>query len=173
MRSIGRTGHRQIAEIIVVVAELQLLSAGALIQRIKSGRAGKHGIAPADENVGVIAFRHMVIATCAGADVLEIESRHCIGAGFAGRCDRERPDCCGNDRGSECAFENAAPIEASRNDVSDREIVARIAPDVLGRVKSLRTRNLCHDNAASEIVTRMPDSTATPTAHQPFSADGR
>ena len=74
MRRVGRAPHREIGEIIAVVAELQTLRGGALIERIEGGSGRQYRIAPADQHVGIIAFGDAMVFVRPGVDFLERET---------------------------------------------------------------------------------------------------
>ncbi len=55
-----RTVDRNIADIIVVIAELARLRFGGLSGRVEFRRIGEKLVAPAQKHVGIIAFGDMV-----------------------------------------------------------------------------------------------------------------
>ena len=82
---LGRAVERDVADIVVVVAELPGLGFGRLLGRIEFRRVGKDRIAPAQQHVGVIAVGDMVLVVDAGLDLVEGEGG---GRRRRGRCRR-------------------------------------------------------------------------------------
>ncbi len=70
---LARTFERNVADIVVVVAELLALRIGGLFGRIEFRRAGQDGIAPAQQDIGVITFGHVVAGINAGFHFCELE----------------------------------------------------------------------------------------------------
>ena len=55
----GAPRQREIAEEVVVVAELLRLGCGPLLDRVERRRSGQHRIAPADQHLRCIARRYL------------------------------------------------------------------------------------------------------------------
>ena len=140
---VGRAGHREIAQIVGVVAELPGLCRGRLVQRIEGRRAGQHRIAPADQDVGVVAFRDGVALIRTGGDLLEVEGRGRVRRLRLGALrDGHRE---GRDRGRDRRHRKGAPhqvaaAEAARDDVAEGGVGAVVRAAVLGLLESLRAR---------------------------------
>ena len=66
--------QREERDVIVVVAELLELRCGALLKRVERGRVGEQRIAPSEQNVGAIAFGHMVRLVDAGFHLGKVEA---------------------------------------------------------------------------------------------------
>ena len=66
-------GHGEEADEVVVVAELLVLRGGRWRGGIEGRRSGHNGIAPADEDVGVIALRNVMRLGGAGHQFGEVE----------------------------------------------------------------------------------------------------
>ena len=58
---LGAMGERHEADIVVVVAELPRLRAGALVHRVEGGGAGEDGVAPTDQNIGVVTLGDVMV----------------------------------------------------------------------------------------------------------------
>ena len=59
--AVGAARQREIAKKVVIVAELPRLSVGALGHRVPGGRFVDHRIAPADQHLGGVAGRHLLV----------------------------------------------------------------------------------------------------------------
>ena len=68
---LGSAGHGDIAEIVIVIAELAGLGGGCLGQGIEGGRIGKDRITPADEDLGLVTLRDSVLVVGNGGDLAE------------------------------------------------------------------------------------------------------
>ena len=72
---LGRAVERDEADEVVVVAELPRLRGGGLVRRVEGRRVGEERVAPAQQDVGVIALGDMVVGVDAGLDLVEVEGR--------------------------------------------------------------------------------------------------
>src|SRR5690606_38438281 len=116
---IGCARYRQVAEVVAVVAELLSLSRSRLRKRIERRRAGQHGITPADQDVGVIPFGHMVLLVRAGGDFLELEARAVAAACARGGGERERTDGRRDGGDAERALEDVAAAVARGDHIAE------------------------------------------------------
>ena len=137
MRRIGRARHRQIAEEVVIVTELQLLSGGGLLHRVEHRRCGQYRIAPADQDVGIVARGDMMRLVDAGGDFLEAVAGAVLSLRPSGGGDGKRAHGRRDRSHAERALEKVAAMETGRNDVSDGRIVGRIASCILGFLEGL------------------------------------
>ena len=85
---IGGAGKREVAEIVVVVAELLGLPLLGQLGGIEGGRSGQHRIAPTNQDVCIVAFGNVVLVIDAGSHLLEVEGRRRIGDCGAGGTDQ-------------------------------------------------------------------------------------
>lgn len=104
--------QREIAHEIVIVAELLRLPRAGLRHRIKGQGIGHDRVAPADEDIGIVAFGNVVVAIDTGCHLLETES------GFAAfRCLRLRGfgghETCGHEAGGQGRSEHGAREQAA------------------------------------------------------------
>ncbi len=131
-RRVGGAGQGDVAEEVVIVAELPGLRLGALALRIERRRAGQHGVAPADENVGVMALGDMMPLVDTRRRLLEAEGR-CVGLGarLFGRGERQRRDGGRNGGDGQRPAHQVAAAEAPGDDLAHAGIVARVAAEVL------------------------------------------
>ena len=128
---------RDEADKVVVVAELAALGFGGLVSRVESGTVSPERVAPAQQEVGAVAFGDVVGLVEAAGDFREAEggrwALHFLGGGFG---DFRHPTGAGGEReardGREPA-EKAAPGEAALDDVGDGFGAGRDA-GVYGRV---------------------------------------
>jgi hypothetical protein len=134
---IPRTGQGEIAEEVVVVAELQFLRGPGLTARIEFRRARQHRIAPADQHVGVVAFGDMVIGIEARLQFLEYVARWHRTVRGSGEGQRAHRGCDGGD--AERALQHVAPVETAGDDIAQRGVRARVAASVLRFLGLLRT----------------------------------
>ena len=123
---LGRAVDRDIADIVVVVAELLCLGLGRLLGRIEVRRIGKQRIAPAQQHVGVVARRHMMLVVDAGLKLVEGEGRALGGAGIVGADQRQRADGGGDGRDGQRALEETAAREARGDDLAHGAVVGGI-----------------------------------------------
>jgi hypothetical protein len=72
-RAVGAGRQRVVADIVVLVAELQRMRGGSHALRIESGRVSDHRIAPADQHLDVIPGRDMVGRVLDVRDLRETE----------------------------------------------------------------------------------------------------
>ena len=140
LRRVGGARHRQIAEEVVVVAELQFLRGRALLQRVERRRARQHRIAPADQDVGIAALGDVMLLVDTGGDFLEREAAIPLRLRTAGSGDGERAHGRGDGGHAERALEQIAAVEAGGDDVADGGVVARVAPNILRRFEGLSAR---------------------------------
>ncbi len=132
---IGRARHRNVTEIVVVVAELQALGGGALARGVKRRRARQDRVAPAHQHVRVVALGDMVAAVHPDAHLGESKARAVLLGARIGARDRARQ---GGDGGNpERAFEQAAAVETGGDHVADGRVVGRAAPDIVGGLEGL------------------------------------
>lgn len=127
---IGRTRHRQIADIIVIVTELLLLRSGVLLQRIEYRHVRQHRIAPADQDIGIVAFGEVMLLVDPGSDLLEWETAVRLRLCAAGSRDRKRTNRRGDGGDAERASEQVAPAEAGSDHVANDEVFSRIASNI-------------------------------------------
>ena len=147
----ARAVEREVAEIVVVVAELPCLRGGGLVFGIERRRAREHRVAPADQDIGIVALRHVHPVVRARRYLLEGEGRRVgIGTGFVGDGERQRRDG-GGDRGDgKPAAQKVAPAVARGDDLAHRRIRAWVRGLVLGLLGRLRTgQQLLHGRFSS------------------------
>ena len=121
-RWISGSRYRQIGDVIVVVAELQAVSCGRrLPHRIEGRRSRQHRIAPADQDLGVVALGDVVLLVDAGADFLEAEADAVLGLRPVGGRNRKRADGRRDGRHAERALDQVAPAETGGDDVAKGE----------------------------------------------------
>ena len=93
---VGAVRQPDVADVIVVVAELLGLGGGALVHGIEVRRAGNHGIAPTDQDLGGMARRDVMGLVDAmldlGPDIAAVR-------GFGGTGPAQRPEGSGQGRG--------------------------------------------------------------------------
>ena len=123
---LGRAVERDVADIVVVVAELLRLGFRRLVERVELGRVGEDRIAPAQQDVGVVARGDMVLVVDAGLDLVEGEGGRRSRAGIVGEQEGDGADGRGNGRNGERALEEAAAGEALGDDVAHGAVVGRI-----------------------------------------------
>src|SRR3546814_16003883 len=70
VRVVGAEGQADVADEVVVVAELLRLRGGTLLQRVERGRIREDRIAPADEHLGAVARGHVVRLVDAVGDLV-------------------------------------------------------------------------------------------------------
>ena len=88
---LGAALDREVADEVVVVAELLLLGGGGLRTRIESRRARQDRVAPADQDVGLVAGRHVMVLVDASLDFGEAEAGvAACGLGAPGGGQRQR-----------------------------------------------------------------------------------
>src|SRR3546814_13357619 len=68
--TVGAEGQADVADEVVVVAELLRLRGGTLLQRVERGRIREDRIAPADEHLGAVARGHVVRLVAAVGDLV-------------------------------------------------------------------------------------------------------
>ncbi len=90
-----------IADIIIVVAELARLRFGRLSGRVEFWRIGEKLVAPAQKHISIIAFRDMMIGIHTGFDLLEGKGRTGCSARITRTQQGERTYGCRNGRDSE------------------------------------------------------------------------
>jgi hypothetical protein len=129
---LARAVDREVAQVVVVVAELEPLLLGGLRHRVELGSARQHRVAPADQDLGLVAGRDVVLLVDARRDLAEPEARR----GRARRARRgregERPHR-GADRGHrERVLQQVAAVVAGGDHVAHGRAGARVVADVLG-----------------------------------------
>ena len=124
---IGRALHRHVADEIVVVTELFRLSLGRLLGGIEFRRIREQPIAPAQQDLRVVAFGDVVVGIDADLDLLEVEGRfRALRLGFAGRLQRQRADRGRDRRDRERALQQPATRKALRDQLAHGGIVGRV-----------------------------------------------
>ena len=131
-----RAFDRDVADVVVVVAELLRLSLGRLVQRVELGGIREQGIAPAQQDAGVIARCDVVVGVDAGLDLGEVEGEagRALGPGLGGGEERERRDGRADRRRRHRAAEEAAAREAGGDDLAHGAVcrgVAALADNLL------------------------------------------
>ena len=109
VRIVRAPGKRQIADKIIVVAELPILRGGTLTRGVEGGRARRHRVSPTQQHPGVMIRRDMVALVDAMGEAGESEA----GLGGVAGPDRHRPGA------REAAGEKAAPGQARRNQLAE------------------------------------------------------
>ena len=123
---------------VVVVAELRLLARSRGIGRIELRCTRQHRIAPANEDVSVIAGSNVVGLVGSGANFCEGEAgfRRRLSVHRARRlCHRQRHHRRAHDRNGQSPAHEIAPGQALRQDISHRRIRRRIGRNILPYVK--------------------------------------
>ena len=125
---------RDVAEVIVVIAELARLGLGGLLLGIEVGRVRQHLVAPADQHIGVVAFRDVVVWVGTGSYFLEVEAWRGAGRGFGISADH------GGQRGEhrryrgygQRAAHDIAAAVAGRDHIAHGRVGAGVRARVLG-----------------------------------------
>lgn len=123
---LGRAVDRDIADIVVVVAELFCLGLGRLLCRVEFRRVGKQRIAPAQQHVGIVARRDMVLVVDAGLQLVEGEGRGLGSAGIVGGDERQRADRGGDGRNGQRTLQETTAREARGDDLAHGAVVGGI-----------------------------------------------
>jgi hypothetical protein len=151
LRGICCAGHGEIAEIIAVVAKLHFLRGRRLPQRIEGRRSLHDRIAPAHEDLNVIALGDAMLVIHPGGYLFEIEASAsgslCRSCGE--KRERSHGRCYGRD--AERALEHVAALESGGDYVTDGRIGTGISTSVFRRLVGLGTSamSLCHGNLAN------------------------
>ena len=112
--------ERKEGQVVVVVAEPLALVLACQRPRIEGAAALEKRIAPTDENVGLIAVRHMMGLIDTACDLAEAEGSDGRMGARAAAGERCRTEQSGGRRHSERAFEHVATAETAGNDRADR-----------------------------------------------------
>ena len=123
---LGGTVDRNIADIIIIVAELLGLGFRRLVQRIELWRIRKSAITPAQKDIGVIAGGDMVLFINTCLDFLESEGGFALGARVIGNHQRHRAYSRGNGGNGERALEKTPARKPRGNEFAHGGIVGRV-----------------------------------------------
>ena len=154
---VGGARQGQIADEVVVVAELSGLGLRRLPGRIEGWRVWEERVAPAQQDIGIIAFGDMMVGIDTGFDLLEGESRALGAARFGAFGGRQGggADRCGDRRDGERALEQAAPREALADQLTQGRVVGGV----------LRGGILMLEQACAEGRFIMGDRRSSPSLH--------